>query len=57
MRRHPLFAEAKDVAIEAEMGKYGYLTPVDATIMGSRGELFLPKRSRNVIDSKRPWAG
>ena len=52
MRRHPLFAEAEEVAIAAEMGSYGYPTAADATIMGPRGEMFFAKRSRNVIDSK-----
>ena len=52
MRCHPLFAEAEEVAIEAEVGLRGYPTPVDETFMGPRGEIFFAKRSRNVIDSK-----
>ena len=45
MRRHALFAEAEEVAIAAEMGLYGYPTAADATIMGPRGEIFLPNEA------------
>ena len=54
MRRHPLFAEAEEVAIEAEMGLYGRSTPVDAMKVRPQGEIFFAKRSRNVADSKGP---
>ena len=57
MRRHPLFAEAEEVAIEAEMGLHRHPTRVDAMFVRPRGEFFFAKRSRNVIDSKGPCDG
>jgi hypothetical protein len=53
MARHPLFAEAEEIAIEAESDMCMQFSGAHRRPARPRGKQFLDNQSRNVADNKR----
>jgi hypothetical protein len=52
MARHPLFANAEQYAIEAEIATCMLYSPVDRRTTQPRGKRFFNSQSQNVTDNK-----
>jgi hypothetical protein len=52
MARHPLFAAAEEIAIEAEIATCIYINAPDPRAPRPQGKTFFNSQSRNVTDNK-----